>query len=81
MKIEEIITDEQIEVAFGYSNFGERSKREVVRNSLLKCASGYNTGHTAEVIVKELGLVTTKWTLTKKGKQYLWAAYSNGISV
>ncbi len=78
-----VITDEQIEKAWGNSNFGDflnQNKRELVNNTILKCASGYYTGHTAKRIVEELGLVTTKWTLTKKGKEYLYEAYSQGKS-
>lgn len=84
--MEKIITDEQIEAAWGNANFGEvysskTGRREIIRNTLLKCACGYETGRTAKIIAQELGLVTVKWTLTKKGKEYLFAAYSNGTSV
>lgn len=79
----EIITDEQIETAWGNANFGDflnTNKRELVNNTLLKCASGYHTGHTAQCIVRELGLVGKRWALTKKGQQYLYEAYSQGKS-
>lgn len=79
--VEQIITDEQINTAWGNANFGSRTKREILAGALLKCASGYYTGHTAKQIVSELGLVTAKWTLTKLGKRYLFAAYANGVSV
>lgn len=80
-EITKIISDEQMIGAFGNANFGTTDKREILRNSLLKCACGYYTGHTATHILIELGLVTEKWTLTKKGQEYLWAAYSQGISL
>lgn len=79
--VNELITEERINEVWGNANFGSTSRREVLRNTLLKCAAGYYTGHTAKCIVEELGLVTKKWTLTKFGKQYLFAAYSNGLSV
>jgi len=81
-KVQDIITDEQMEKAWGNANFGSTDKREIIRNTLLKCASGYYTGHTAKCIVSELGLVyQSKWKLSKLGQQYLFAAYSNGVSV
>lgn len=81
-KTEQLISDEQINIAFGYANFGKDiTKREVLNNTLLKCASGYYSGHTASCIVRELGLVKKKcWELTKKGKEYLFVAYSGGNS-
>lgn len=80
--VEQIIADERIEEIWGNANFGSTSKREIIRNTLLKCASGYHTGHTAQIIVRELGLVyASKWTLTKKGQGYLFSAYSGGLSV
>ena len=80
--VEAIISDGEMEKAFGYANFGSTPKREVLRNTLLKCVAGYKTGHTAQAIVQELGLVySSKWALTKRGAKYLFAAYSNGLSV
>lgn len=82
-KPEEIITDQEIESAWGDANFGEflnANKRELINNSVLKCASGYYTGSTAVHIVCGLGLATEKWELTKKGKYYLYSAFSSGKS-
>jgi len=79
--VEQIISDEQLNITWGNANFGSMSKRNVVANTLLKCASGHYTGNTAKCIAEELGLVTKKWTLTKLGKRYLFVAYSNGLSV
>lgn len=75
--VEDIITDEALIKAFGYSNFGDSSKRDVVRYALLKTASGYHNGHTAQCIINELGLTTKKLSLTKKGKEYLYEAFRN----
>ncbi len=73
--IQEVITDAELDSAWGYANFGSCPKREVVKDSLLKCLGGYTTGHTAKSIMKELGLVyANKWDLTKKGKEYLYLA-------
>lgn len=77
-----LISDKEIDKAWGNANFGDISKRDVIKGALLKCASGYHTGHTAKVILMELGLVKqSKWELTVIGKQYLLDAYSNGVSV
>lgn len=81
-RITDIVTDGQLQHAWGNADFGpSRTRREVIANTLLKCASGYSTGHTAKCIAEELGLVTQKWELSKKGKRYLFAAYSNGVSI
>jgi hypothetical protein len=81
MKVEEIISDQQIDEVWGDSCFGQTTKRELIATTLLKCACGYEPGKTAKHIVGSLGLATVnKWTLTKLGKQYLWAAYSAGFN-
>lgn len=82
-KVEEIVSDEQLNEIWGNANFGgSLTKREVVKGALLKCASGYYTGFTAKQIVSQLGLVNqVKWTLTPKGKKYLFAAFSGGVSI
>lgn len=81
---EEMITDGEIESAWGNANFGEylnANKRELINNTVLKCASGYYTGATAKAIAIQLGLISpTKWMLTKKGKEYLYEAFSSGKS-
>jgi len=62
-KPEELITDEQIEKAWGNGNFGEylnNNKRELINNTVLKCASGLRTGATATSICAELGLTVSK---------------------
>lgn len=77
-----ILTDEQIDKAWGNANFGESCvKRDLIKNSLLKLACGYMTGSTIRHILSELGLIKKTYTLTKLGKEYLWEAYSNGVSL
>ncbi len=75
MKIEEIISDEEIERVHANADFGNILKRDVVNYALLKAASGYHNGHTAKTIIIEHGLITHKLNLTKKGKKYLWEAF------
>lgn len=76
--VQEIVTDVELDSVWGSANFGTMSKREVIKDSLLKCLGGYKTGYTATSIVKELGLVfANKWDLTKKGREYLYLAINN----
>lgn len=75
-KPEDIISDEEIERVHANANFGSMGKREVVNQGVLKCASGYSQGHTSNQIIKEHGLVTEKYRLTRKGQRYLWAAFN-----
>ena len=79
--VQDLVKDEMLENVFGNADFGEVSKREVLANTLLKCACGYETGNTAKCIVQELGLVTQEWKLSMWGKRYLFAAFSNKLSV
>lgn len=46
-KVEDLVTDKQIDLAWGNANFGNTglTKRELIANVLLKCASGFVTGH------------------------------------
>jgi hypothetical protein len=75
MNEQEIITDEQLNEVWGNANFGAVSKRDLVKETLLKCLAEYESGHTAKCIVRELGLVHIhKWKLTKLGCKYLFAA-------
>ncbi len=78
MTEQEIISDEEIERVHGYANFGDTTKRDVVRLGVLKCASGYYQGSTSRRICEEHGLITKKYELTPKGKAYLWEAFSGG---
>jgi len=81
-KPEDLITDIAIDMAFENADFGSGiTKRQVINNAVLKCASGYHTGGTAKCIVQQLGLVSADWKLTRIGKEYLYAAFSNGVSI
>ena len=74
-------TNEQLRAAWGNSNFGDTSKRNVLRVALLQYACKYSTGRTIECICKELGLITSQRSLTKTGNEYLFGAYENGTLV
>ena len=71
----EPITIEEVERFWGNANFGEslnKRKMDVVKGALLKWASDYSTGYTAFRLLVDLGLITEKKNLTKKGKRQLW---------
>lgn len=79
--VQTIISDKEIDRVHANSSFGKISKRDVVKYGLLKCASGFHQGSTSKAIIREHGLIGKNYTLTKKGKKYLWAAFSTAISV
>lgn len=78
MSVQEIISDEKIEKVHANANFGDMDKRDVVNLAVLKCASGYWNGSTANAIIKEHLLVDDNYELTAKGRMYLWAAFGDG---
>lgn len=75
MKEEFEVTDKELADAFKGTNFGSAEPREVMKDTLLKCAGGYCTGYTAERISIGLGLTTVKWKLTKRGKEVLYRSF------
>jgi hypothetical protein len=78
-KSTEIVTDAELESAWGYANFGDTSKRGIIIDTLKKIAQGWSTGHTARCIVADLGLiwkVNSHDALSNKGLKYLLAAES-----
>ena len=81
MNPKEIISDEEIERVHGNANFGEMTKRDVVNQGVLKCASGYWQGSTSMSIISEHGLINNKYELTPKGREYLWSVFSKKNTV
>lgn len=74
---QKIIDDKTLDEVFGDSDFGKLyTNRQILNNAVLKYASGYETGKTVECICIALGLYTKKG-LTKKGMEYLYAAYNS----
>lgn len=74
--VEQIVTEEELNQVWGSANFGSQSRRDVIAETLLKCACGYQTGYTAKCIAIELGLIyKSKWQLTSRGKDYLLFSY------
>ena len=72
MKDFELITDDEIKTAFGYANFGKgQTPRELINEGLVKHKAGYETGHTMQCILSELGLISKPKELTVMGEKYL----------
>lgn len=80
MILEEMITDKRLEKVFRNTNFGNTTKRDVVRYALMKVACHYHNGHTSQCIIEELSLCTEKLNLTKFGREYLYEAFRNGTN-
>ena len=78
MSVEEIVPDEEVEIVHGNANFGSMSKRDVINLGVLKCASGYHQGWTSTAILVEHRLIRKDYTLTPKGRRYLWEAFGDG---
>lgn len=77
----EIVTDADLDKAYGQANFAGMSKRDVIRQGVLKCASGFYQGQTSKTICQDLGLIDQEYRVTPKGREYLWAAFSLPNSV
>ncbi len=76
MTPKEIVTDEEVEKVCVNADFGSSTKREILNQGVLKCACEFYQGSTAEMMLKEHGLINRQgYTLTVKGKAYLWAVF------
>jgi len=82
MKPEEIITDEEIVLVHGKSDFGgmNSNKREIVNEGLLKFAIGYGNGSTLNSILETHKLIIfsvldKRYYITRKGREYMCAVY------
>lgn len=73
----EIITDEEIN-AHHFGRFGANADpREIVNEGVLKAAFGYSSGSTVCTILRRHALTTNGHALTRKGKNYLQAVFSD----
>lgn len=73
---EEMVTLDEINSVWGNSDFGPHmSKIDVIKYGLLKCAGQWYQGHTSKSILKELGLITKNYKLTKRGARCLYISF------
>ncbi len=80
--LQEMISDKEVADVFHGTNFGAiRDHRQIIADTLLKIAGDYSTGHTAMRCCEELALLfkrkNNKAVLTKKGRRYLFWAYTS----
>lgn len=71
----EIITDKELDPLFKDRDFGNRTNRTVVLETLLKRACNNMIGKTSQGICTDLGLLDEKSNLTHKGSDYLMSAF------
>lgn len=79
--VEELIPDADLDRAWGNANFGGMTKREVLREGVLKCLAGWHQGHTSKTICTELGLISQAYRVTPKGRAYIWLSCHKGCGV
>jgi len=78
LHVEDIVSDKELKEVFANANFGSMSRREVLKQAVMKCAGRYRQGFTSTQIIEELGLRGKNGNLTKKGGRYLYAAWEDG---
>lgn len=74
-RVEDIVSDIELDAVWRNANFGGIDRREVVRVGVLKCLTGYHQGYTSKTICTELGLISHKYRVTAKGRAYLYLAF------
>jgi len=72
-----LVTEKDMKSVWGNADFGHDDYRLVVDSAVLHSAAGYSNGYTAECIIKELGLISPKNRITKKGKTYLFSRFNS----
>ena len=79
-----MVTEEEIEKAWGHAGFGGAAKIDVVRFAVLKCACGIHQGFTSKAIVTELGLIMEGYRcyeLTSRGQYCLFQWFGEGCMI
>jgi len=74
MTVENLITNEAIEIVFHNTNFGARTPRELIAKDLDQVNRGQHVGYTMQCCLLELGLIyESKGNLwvSAIGKKYL----------
>ena len=74
-KVEDLITDLEIQEVFLNTNFGSEEPRETIARNLKQVKSQFAIGSTAKCCLIELDLIVKEgffsYSLTSKGEQYL----------
>ena len=72
------VTDDEVARAFAGTNFGTANHRKLLVQGVLKRVAGYHSGHTLKTIMQHLGLTTPANGVSKKGREFLFAAFYDG---
>jgi hypothetical protein len=67
----DIVSDNELEVAFLGTNFGSNNHRKLLEASVLKKAIGYHCGWTITQIMIDLKLINKKYVVLSKGRRLL----------
>lgn len=74
-KLNSVVSDKDMEKAFGNSDFGGLPPRSILKFGLLKVVCGFYQGYTSKTILNELNLIDSNYKITTKGREYLWQAF------
>ncbi len=79
--MKEMITEKEINKAWGNADFGGGDRLDIIKLATLKRACGYCNGFTATNILINLELITKKkQALTERGRVCLYEWFSNGLN-
>ncbi len=67
-----MVTRAELAGVWGDANFGDEDRMDTVRYAILKYASGYHSGFTAQTICQRLGLLNKALRLTPRGRYCLY---------
>lgn len=73
----DVISDEELEIAFLGTNFGPVDHRKLLEASVLKKAAGYYCGHTITQIMQRMKLIGANDTVLVRGRKVLQGAYAH----
>ena len=79
MAVRKMIPYEELNNAFKNTTFGGSSEENLVLDGLLKFMAGYSCGSTLTQILQELGLLTQKRNISKKGRLLLFNAFHTQV--
>lgn len=78
--VSDLVTDEQMNSSFRYTNFGHNDYRGLLAQGCIKALAGWHQGHTITSILDELRLISwnrhaDKIKVTAKGRHYIYLAF------
>lgn len=73
MKSEQIISDEELKLAFLGTNFGTSNHRRLLHSSVIKKAVGYHCGYTITKIMEGMKLIGANEKVLARGRLFMQA--------